>query len=133
MVALAKRHSADDKLPANAATMLAELTSDLRGGFVAGLNLWATKKGLPVRTVQLGDTKGRTTLAALEPALARGDTAQLIMDGRMVNLVGIVHDDSVFILVDESQGLMGTTVYRAQDVRIGWGFSQQWCGMVQCR
>ncbi len=130
MVMLAKRNGADDKLPAPAATMLAELTSDLRQDFVAGLNLWATKKGLPIHTAKLGDARGRTTLAAVQAALERGDTAQIMLDNRMVNLVSVV--DS-FILIDDPRGPMGTTVLRLDDPRrVGWGFSQRWCGVVQC-
>lgn len=165
LISLAREHGADDKLPADAATIVNELKADMRwtpadgvlpDDFVRGKNEWAAKKGLPIRTEQVGDNQGRTTLQQLLPALRDGKAAELRIrfaepngrggwkaaGGHLITVVGVTETpNGTFIDVNDPRTPDGTETYRVEGNQIegyalwpdgptlvGIGFTQTWTG-----
>lgn len=158
VVALAKAHDADDQLPADPLTVVEELKGDMRWTvsdgatpeqYVNGLNLWATKKGLPIRTEKVTG-KPSAVLDVISRTLANGGTAQVYLRfkpayrtgrraGRMVSIVRVIRSgDDTFIGIRDSASSAGVDVYRVRGdmlvdyafsddtAVIGWGFVQNW-------
>lgn len=156
VVALTKHHGFDDKLPADPLTIVQELKDDMRwttvGGvtpeqYVSGINQWAVKKDVPIRTEKIVG-KSFVQLDALSRALANGETAQLylqfkhsgrVVDGRLVGLNRIISDGKDwYVGIRDTAGPTGTDWYRIRDgalahyafsedtAVIGWSFIQTW-------
>lgn len=164
LISLANKHGQDGKLPADSLTMIDELKGDMRwtpkngvlpDDFVAGKNLWAAKKGLPIRTEKVGNQTGTTTLAALEEALKNGKAAELrlafaepvrggfkVTGGHLVTVVGVhttngktyvdIHDPKSPGGVDthlvEGNQITDYTLYAEGVTVLSWGFTQTWTG-----
>lgn len=164
LISLAKEHGQDGKLPADSLTMIDELKGDMRwtpengvlpDDFVAGKNLWAAKKGLPIRTEKVGNQTGTATLAALEAALRDGKAAELriafaepvrggfkVTGGHLVTVVGVhTTDGKTYIDIHDPKSPSGVDTHRVEGNQItdytlysegvtvlSWGFTQTWTG-----
>jgi hypothetical protein len=153
-VVMAKAHAADGNLPADSQTMTQELKDDMQWTtgmtpeqYVSGLNRWAMKKELPMRTERISGAAD-VVLDALAHARAAGDTAQLFIrfvrtgkdvGGRTVGVDHVVRTNGgVFIAIIDGAGPAGNDVYEVRQgvivgygfsgdtAVIGWGFVQRW-------
>jgi hypothetical protein len=154
LIALAKQHSADAKLPAMPDTVIAELSDDMQwtaqwgvtaSAFVSGANLWSQKKGLPIRTTMVGNASGSGTLSAV----ATASSAQLELvwrdaSGSRVGAHAVALErvermyDASYIFIRDPLSPPGTDVYRVSGAHIidypyvpgtgtiGRGFVQTW-------
>lgn len=153
LIALAKRYGADAKLPAMPDTVIAELSDDMRwqagvgvtvSDYVAGANLWAMKKGLPVTTTLVGRADGGTTVTALAAApdaqveLVWTDAAGARYGAHAVSARVLRDNDTWYLFASDPLSPPGTDVYRIDGTRligypytggrvsVGRGFVQTW-------
>lgn len=164
LISLVKEHGQDDKLPADSLTMIDELKGDMRWNpangvlpddFVAGKNLWAAKRGLPIKTEKVGNQTGTETLEALARSLKNGGATELriafavpvrggykVVGGHMVTVVGVhttngknyvdFHDPKSPSGVDthlvEGNRIADYTLFAEGVTVMSWGFTQTWTG-----
>ncbi|MCC6405483.1 MAG: hypothetical protein IT405_03820 [Candidatus Yanofskybacteria bacterium] len=164
LISLAREHGQDGKLPADSLTMIDELKGDMRwtpengvlpDDFVAGKNLWAAKKGLPIKTEKVGNQNGTTTLEALARGLQAGKAAELrlafaepvrggykVVGGHLVTVVGVhAVDGKTYIDIHDPKSPSGVDTHRVEGNRLtdyelytegvtvmSWGFTQTWTG-----
>lgn len=164
LISLAKEHGQDNKLPADSLTMIDELKGDMRWNpengvlpddFVAGKNLWAAKKGLPIKTEKVGNQTGTTTLDALSAALRNGGAAELriafavpvrggykVVGGHLVTVVGVhVVNGKTYVDIHDPKSPSGVDTHLIQGNQLAdytrfphgvtvmsWGFTQTWTG-----
>jgi hypothetical protein len=142
LISLAREHGADDKLPADALTMVNELKGDMRwtpadgvvpADFIRGKNEWAAKKGLPIVTASVGNSQGIGSLEAIREGLAVGKAAELrirfaepttggkykIAGGHLITVVGVTETpNGTFIDVNDPRTPDGTETYRVENGQI---------------
>ena len=154
LIAMAKQHGADAKLPAMPDTVIAELSDDMqwspaRGvsapAFVAGANLWSQKKGLPIRTTMVGAANGNGTLSAVATAssaqleLVWRDASGMRVGAHAVALERVqLMDGAQYLFIRDPLSPPGVDVYRINGTEIvdypyvghagtiGRGFVQTW-------
>ena len=162
LISLVARNGGEDLIPGDPLDFIENLKRHMNwtpengvppGDFVAGKNRWAAAAGVPIRTTQVGDTHGVTTINAIRGALQNGDAVELrikfadsagsqVVGGHMVTVVGIHQaEGQTYIDINDpgtpDSGTETVEIRGNQIVNYGpwegltllsWGFVQTWEG-----